>query len=293
MLTPADVEQKTFSTALRGYDLDEVDDFLDEVVATLRELTEQLDQARLAGAGVEAVVTPVLAPAPEPEPVIEPKPEPEPEPEPAPELEPEPEEPITEAPSPRIDESAIGRALVAAQTAADRLLEDAQSEAGRIVDEAKTEADSWTAEREEKKREAEAEIAALTARVASVRSELSVLADEVAEKLDEMDSVIEGSGDTETGPDVESDGDGDGDDHKADVVAIAADPEEDTMDGGEADDDVETGHGYDSGNGADHLDEILTGVANDLQLDPADGSDRIDEPGEQDRESDDEDDEDE
>ena len=30
-LTPIDVQQKTFATALRGYDLDEVDDFLDAV----------------------------------------------------------------------------------------------------------------------------------------------------------------------------------------------------------------------------------------------------------------------
>ncbi|TDI37156.1 MAG: DivIVA domain-containing protein, partial [Acidobacteria bacterium] len=32
-MTPSDVEQKTFSTVLRGYDLDEVDDFLDDVIA--------------------------------------------------------------------------------------------------------------------------------------------------------------------------------------------------------------------------------------------------------------------
>jgi cell division initiation protein len=44
-LEASDIEQKTFSTALRGYDLDEVDDFLDEVVAAMREL-----QDRLAGA---------------------------------------------------------------------------------------------------------------------------------------------------------------------------------------------------------------------------------------------------
>ncbi len=37
-ITPADIEKKTFSTALRGYDLDEVDDFLDEMVAAVREL---------------------------------------------------------------------------------------------------------------------------------------------------------------------------------------------------------------------------------------------------------------
>lgn len=45
-LTPADVEGKTFGTALRGYDLDEVDDFLDDVVGTLRGLQDQLAEAR-------------------------------------------------------------------------------------------------------------------------------------------------------------------------------------------------------------------------------------------------------
>jgi cell division initiation protein len=35
-LNPNDVEQKAFTQALRGYHMDEVDDFLDEVVTTLR-----------------------------------------------------------------------------------------------------------------------------------------------------------------------------------------------------------------------------------------------------------------
>ncbi|MGB7859974.1 MAG: DivIVA domain-containing protein [Acidimicrobiia bacterium] len=47
-LTPADVEEKTFGTALRGYDLDEVDDFLDEVVGTIRDLQDQLAAAKAA-----------------------------------------------------------------------------------------------------------------------------------------------------------------------------------------------------------------------------------------------------
>ena len=45
-ITPADIEKKTFSTALRGYDLDEVDDFLDEMVVAVRELEEELVQAK-------------------------------------------------------------------------------------------------------------------------------------------------------------------------------------------------------------------------------------------------------
>ena len=48
VMTPSDVEQKTFSTALRGYDLDEVDDFLDDVISTIRDLQDQIAEAKAA-----------------------------------------------------------------------------------------------------------------------------------------------------------------------------------------------------------------------------------------------------
>jgi cell division initiation protein len=48
VMTPSDVEQKTFSTALRGYDLDEVDDFLDDVISTVRDLQDQIAAAKAA-----------------------------------------------------------------------------------------------------------------------------------------------------------------------------------------------------------------------------------------------------
>lgn len=45
-LTPIDVQQKTFATALRGYDLDEVDDFLDNVVIALKDYEQRLSDAQ-------------------------------------------------------------------------------------------------------------------------------------------------------------------------------------------------------------------------------------------------------
>lgn len=45
-LTPIDVQQKTFATALRGYDLDEVDDFLDSVVVALKDYDQRLSDAQ-------------------------------------------------------------------------------------------------------------------------------------------------------------------------------------------------------------------------------------------------------
>jgi DivIVA domain-containing protein len=265
MLTAAEVEQKTFSTALRGYDLDEVDDFLDEIVATIRDLTDQLEEAKKTRADASAVVTAV--PEPETEPVVAPEPEPELEP-----------EPIPAPPSPPIDESAIGRALVAAQHAADQLLEEARDEAGKIVDGAKTEADSWTAEREEKKREAEEELAALAERVASVRSELTVLATEVADKLDDMDAVIAGPGDTDTGSVSEDDEGVDGAEPSVGEETARHWGDDDSSDEAEMTID-------EANNGTDHLDDILTGVATDLQLvsdDSDDDSDGDDDEGDED-----------
>jgi len=252
MLTAQEVEQKTFSTALRGYDLDEVDDFLDEIVATLKDLNEQLEEARSSQAAAPvAPPEPVVA---EPEPAVE---EPEPEPEPAP-------VPVAE---PTIDESAVGRALIAAQTAADQLLADAESQASRIVDDARQQADTWESEKEAKKAEAQAEMANLAERVRAVRSELTVLAEQVSGNLDDMDSTIASSGIGEAG----DEGSDDGGDEANQVAVLDA---EESNDG-----EVETGSDdTDTANGADHLDLILTGVATDLQLgESGDDSSREDE----------------
>jgi DivIVA domain-containing protein len=81
-LTPEDVVNKRFqSTKFReGYDQDEVDDFLDEVVVELRRLTQDNEELRArvtadGGVVTEAVSAPVAAVAPaEPEPVVVPEP---------------------------------------------------------------------------------------------------------------------------------------------------------------------------------------------------------------------------
>jgi cell division initiation protein len=156
MLTPADIQEKTFSTSLRGYDLDEVDDYLDEIVATIKELNEQLAEARSAAA---------------------------------------------KSPEPVADESAVGRALIAAQSAADqimaaaredsdRTLANAREEAERLVAEAQEQAEEFVAERDSKKAEAEAEMKMLSEHISNIRTQLALLATAVADKLDEMDALI-------------------------------------------------------------------------------------------------------
>ncbi len=164
-ITPADIEKKTFSTALRGYDLDEVDDFLDEMVVAVRELEEELVQAKERVAQLEQDPDAVAALAA-----------------------------VSAAPStPAPDESAVGRALIAAQAAADRMLDDARSEADKIVGDARSEADTFARDRDQKKAEVDAEMAEMTGLVAGVRNQLAVLATTVADKLDEMDAVVSGA----------------------------------------------------------------------------------------------------
>jgi cell division initiation protein len=162
-ITSSDIEHKTFSTALRGYDLDEVDDFLDEIVVALRDLHGELTAAKAkiaeleqakgsggGGGGDEASVGRVLI----------------------------------------LAQQAADRTLEEARAEADRLLEDARGEAERTLSEARTEADSFEADREQRREAANAEMAELSIMVASVRNQLAVLATTVADKLDEMDSSI-------------------------------------------------------------------------------------------------------
>ncbi|TFC92557.1 DivIVA domain-containing protein [Cryobacterium sinapicolor] len=74
-LTPEDVVNKRFqSTKFReGYDQDEVDDFLDEVVVELRRLTAENEELKArAGSGVPAEPAAAVEVAPAPEVVAEP-----------------------------------------------------------------------------------------------------------------------------------------------------------------------------------------------------------------------------
>jgi len=163
-LTPDEVVNKRFSATKfrQGYDEEEVDEFLDEVVAELRRLTSENEDLKGKLAACErrvseltrggATVTqavPAPAPAPEPEPVAAPAPVPEPEPEPA---------PAPPAPAPVAaqmvstgPEGAAGM-LALAQKLHDEHVEAGRSEGAKIVNEAKEHADRLVREAEEKQR---------------------------------------------------------------------------------------------------------------------------------------------
>jgi DivIVA domain-containing protein len=155
-LTPEDVSNKRFTPVrLReGYDMGEVDQFLDEVEAELARLTRENDDLRskLSAAqhgAVESAPTPMAEP-PAPEPVAPPVPEPV----------------QTQAPAPmapamgavaagvetiRVEtvgdaSNAAARLLELASRNADQLVEDAKSDADKIVGEARTKAERLEAE---------------------------------------------------------------------------------------------------------------------------------------------------
>jgi DivIVA domain-containing protein len=171
-LTPSDIEQKTFSTALRGYNLDEVDDFLDEVVRSMRKLHEELETARSELEAKSA--EPEVSAEPVPAAVIETPPPPPPPP-----------------PATPIDESALGKALIAAQETAERIVNDARSEADEIVVRARSEAETFEESRLQRKAEAEQEITRIDGLVNRVKAELADLSVAVGAELEEMSGAID------------------------------------------------------------------------------------------------------
>jgi DivIVA domain-containing protein len=152
-LTPEDVSNKRFTPVrLReGYDMGEVDSFLDEVEAELARLTKENDELRnkLAAAQQAGGGAPSFA-QPEPEPYVAapPEPEPEPEPEPIQAVAPVAESPIETIRVETVPEAsnAAARLLELATRNADELVEDAKNEADKIIGEARTKAERLESE---------------------------------------------------------------------------------------------------------------------------------------------------
>ncbi len=152
-LTPEDVSNKRFTPVrLReGYDMGEVDQFLDEVEATLAQLTKENEDLRAklvaaqSGAGFSAPPAPVSAPV---APIVE---EPAPVPAPVPVAEVPVVAPAVAAPPVPVEtlrvetvpdaSNAAARLLEIATRNADELVDSAKDEADRIVGEARTKAE--------------------------------------------------------------------------------------------------------------------------------------------------------
>jgi DivIVA domain-containing protein len=180
-LTPEDVSNKRFTPVrLReGYDMGEVDQFLDEVEAELARLTKENDDLRskLSAAQSGGGSTPAAAPA-----SFAPTPEPEPEPEPVVAA------PVAAAPvqTMRVEtvadaSNAAARLLEIATRNADELVEDAKNEADRIVGAARTKAERLEAESKTKADRMEAD----------ARQRSQMLDSETAERRQQMFGDLE------------------------------------------------------------------------------------------------------
>ena len=187
-LTPEDVSNKRFTPVrLReGYDMGEVDQFLDEVEAELARLTKENEELRskVSAAQQGGGDAPTYA-QPEPEPYVAATPEPEPEHEPEPEPEPAP---VVETPVETIRVQTVPEA----SNAAARLLELATRNADELVDDAKNQADMIIGEARTKAERLESESKANADRLeADARSRAQMLDSETAQKRQIMFGDLE------------------------------------------------------------------------------------------------------
>jgi cell division initiation protein len=149
-LTPIDVEQKAFTQALRGYQMDEVDDFLDEVVGTLRNYEQRLREAHDKIRVLETEGSPSQAG----------------------------------------DESEIARAILTAQRSADRLLAEAREEAETIRSSAAEETSRLAAHRDSERARLQDEVTGMANLVSSLRTSLASLSSAVSAQVNDMDDEI-------------------------------------------------------------------------------------------------------
>ena len=181
-LTPEDVSNKRFTPVrLReGYDMGEVDQFLDEVEAELARLTKENDDLRSKLSTAQGA--PVSEKAPERPKVEEKAPEPvrAPEPTPTPVVAASPVETIRVETVPEAS-NAAARLLEIATRNADELVEEAKNDADRIVGEARTKAERLVSESKGKADRLEAD----------ARTRAQMLDSETAERRQQMFGDLE------------------------------------------------------------------------------------------------------
>jgi len=190
-LTPEDVSNKRFTPVrLReGYDMGEVDQFLDEVEAELARLTKENDDLRSklstaqTGGGSFQQESPPTAQVPA---APERKPEPEPTPPPAPQPAAAPVAAAASAETIRVE------TVPQASNAAARLLEIATRNADELVDGAKNDADKIIGEARTKAERLEAESKSKADRLESdARTRAQMLDSETAERRQQMFGELE------------------------------------------------------------------------------------------------------
>jgi DivIVA domain-containing protein len=188
-LTPEDVSNKRFTPVrLReGYDMGEVDQFLDEVEAELSRLTRENEELRSKLTTAQnggATAAPTAEPVEEAPVVVEEAPEPEPEPSVPEPIAVEKSAPATpEAPAETIKVATVAEASHAAV----RLLEIATRNADELVGEARQEADQILGEARSTAERLESESKQRADRIESdARTRSQMLDSETAERREQL-----------------------------------------------------------------------------------------------------------
>ena len=183
-LTPEDVSNKRFTPVrLReGYDMGEVDQFLDEVEAELARLTKENDDLRSKLSAAQQGGAAPVERAPEP-PKVQKAPEPTPAPAPAPTPAPAAAGPVETIRVETVPQAsnAAARLLEIATRNADELVEEAKNEADQIVGEARTKAERLESESKVKSDRMEAD----------ARTRSQMLDSETAERRQQMFGDLE------------------------------------------------------------------------------------------------------
>lgn len=188
-LTPEDVSNKRFTPVrLReGYDMGEVDQFLDEVEAELARLNQENEDLRQKLAAAQAGGGFAAPPEPAPEPVPAPVEDVVPEPEPAPLAAPV----VAPVVAPAVETLRV-ETVPDASNAAARLLEIATRNADELVDGAKNDADRIIGEARTKAERLEAEAKGKADRLESdARTRSQMLDSETAERRKQMFGELE------------------------------------------------------------------------------------------------------
>lgn len=150
-LTPEDVVTKQFQHVRfkEGFDPDEVDDFLDEIVVEWRKTIAENEELKAKLAAYESGETPAAAPAEAvAEPVVDEVPAPVAEPEPAP-------APVSAAPAADATAPALATAgiIELAQRLHDEHVAEGQAQKDKLISEAEQKASQIVADAEAKSRE--------------------------------------------------------------------------------------------------------------------------------------------
>lgn len=174
MLTPDDITKKTFTIRhIRGYDPEEVDDFLDRVVADYSNALKQLSAANANASRLSNYQTQQLPPVPAAPPVVIQK----------------TSDPIGDvARLLAVAQQSADQQAAEARAAADRVIADAQVAGSKVIQDAQTQAAQIVAEGTAKRNEV---VGALEVQRSDLQSKIDALSQTHADTVAKLKAALD------------------------------------------------------------------------------------------------------